>query len=114
MGRQITVHSILALWDDLHQNYSLEHLLSHRLSPDTVRSMFRELQQVQGHNGLPSTVRFLECSKGNLVDRVTKIPSGVKTEANMAEVLNELLHLPVSSVASVPCEPPSLKGAAVG
>ncbi|XP_064473292.1 uncharacterized protein LOC135387973 isoform X2 [Ornithodoros turicata] len=109
-GWQITIRAVLALWEDLHQNFGFEHLLTRRLNQDPLENMFGQFRQMHGCNETPNAFQFVSSLKHTLAGRLMKLPSRGNCEADTTELLNDLLSMPVSSTADIPCEPDSSQG----
>ncbi|XP_064465409.1 uncharacterized protein LOC135376898 [Ornithodoros turicata] len=109
-GWQITICAILALWEDLHQNFGFEHLLTRRLNQDPVENMFGQFRQMHGCNETPNAFQFVAGLKHTLAGNLMKLPSKGNCEADTTELLNDLLHMPVSSTASSSYEPADSQG----
>ncbi|XP_064462001.1 uncharacterized protein LOC135372284 [Ornithodoros turicata] len=109
-GWQITIRAVLALWEDLHQNFGFDHLLTRRLNQDPLENMFGQFQQMHGCNETPNAFQFVAGLKHTLAGRLMKLPSRGNCEADTTELLNDLLRMPVSSPGDTPCEPDTSQG----
>ncbi|XP_064472606.1 uncharacterized protein LOC135387239 [Ornithodoros turicata] len=86
-GWQITIRSVLALWEDLHQNFGFEYLLTRRLKQDPLENMFGQFRQMHGCNETPIAFQFVAGLKHTLVGRLSNLPSRGNCEADTTELL---------------------------
>lgn len=58
-GWKITISAILSLWEDLHENFNFEFLLTRRLNQDPIENLFATVRQQHGCNETPNVFQFM-------------------------------------------------------
>lgn len=98
---QITIHPVLALWEEVHKNLGFECLLTRRLNQDPLENMFGECRRQHGCNETPDAFQIVAGLKYTLAGRLLKLHNQGNCEADEAYLLAELRRMPLSSVTSV-------------
>lgn len=94
IGWQITVKSILLLWEDVCQNYDFKFILTRRLQQDTLENIFGHIRQKQGCNSNPNVCQFTCGLKHIEIQKLLALAPNGNVGEDETELLHE--HLPLS------------------
>lgn len=94
---QITNHEVPAMWEDLHQNFGFDCLLTWTFNQGSLENAFGQFWQMHGCSEMPNTFKFVAGPKHTLAGRLIKLLNRENCEVDTTELLNEVLHVPASS-----------------
>lgn len=93
-GWQLSIRSLLGLFEELHEKHEVKYLLTGRLNQDCLENLFSVIRGKGGHRDNPSTQEFRSAFLQVLVDRLFLTSSSKNCQDDLDQFL---FHLQASS-----------------
>lgn len=78
-GILLSINSIKALYLDVHENYKMKYILTHRLNQDVLENIFSQLRTRGGLNDHPSPLNALQRLKMIILGKSSQLQLGTNT-----------------------------------
>ncbi|XP_040357043.1 uncharacterized protein LOC115328397 isoform X5 [Ixodes scapularis] len=108
IGWQVTIRSVLMLWDELSNSYDFKFLLTRRLQQDPLENIFGAIRQMLGCNTNPNVNQFTSGLKHIGIKKLFRLSNNGNVEDEKADLLKELpifSHHESSIADNVECFP---------
>lgn len=93
-GWQISIKSLLMLWDDLRKNHGFHYLLTDRLNQDCLENLFAVVRSKGGHRHNPSPFEFRTALRQTMVDAILVTTGRQNCKDDIDGFLFNLQHVP--------------------
>ncbi|XP_042147126.1 uncharacterized protein LOC121836326 isoform X9 [Ixodes scapularis] len=90
IGWQVTIRSVLMLWDELSNSYDFKFLLTRRLQQDPLENIFGAIRQMLGCNTNPNVNQFTSGLKHIGIKKLFRLSNNGNVEDEKADLLKEL------------------------
>ena len=92
-GWKMAIRTLLALWDDLHQNHDVKFLLTDRLNQDCLENLFSQVRGNAGRIDNPSAGQLRTILRQIMVDQIFVHSKGSNCEEDSSKFLLRLSAL---------------------
>lgn len=100
VGWQLSINSLIMIWEELRINHSYKFLLTNRLNQDCLENFFSVIRGKGGHCFHPNPVQFRTSFRASAVDSLFAMSKGSNCMEDMDVFLLKLNNIPTSLVST--------------